>query len=166
MPRNRPAYAPEMRQKIVELAQAGRNAASLAREYEPTETTIRNWIAQADRNASVRSDGLTTGSQYTVLAFGTRCRQAGVRPSMGSVGDAYDNAMCESFFATLECELIDRVGLRTPEEAETAVFEFIEVWYNSRRRHSALDIQSPIEHESNQLGVTQDTSPGLSTGTV
>jgi transposase len=60
MPRTRPAYPPELRQKIVELARAGRNAASLAREFEPTETTIRNWIAQADRDAGVRSDGLTT----------------------------------------------------------------------------------------------------------
>jgi putative transposase len=105
------------------------------------------------------------GSQYTSVTFGNRCRQAGVRPSMGSVGDAYDNAMCESFFATLECELIDRVRMRTPEEAETAVFEFIEGWYNPRRRHSALDFQSPIEYESNHLGVTQDTSPELSTET-
>jgi putative transposase len=105
------------------------------------------------------------GSQYTALAFGARCRQAGIRPSMGSVGDAYDNAMCESFFATLECELIDRVRLHTPEEAEMAVFEFIEGWYNSRRRHSALDMQSPIEYESSHLGVTQDTSPDLSTET-
>lgn len=60
MPRTRPAYPPELRQKIVELARAGRTAASLAREFEPTETTIRNWIAQADRDAGVRGDGLTT----------------------------------------------------------------------------------------------------------
>jgi transposase len=60
MPRTRPAYAPELRQKIIDLARAGRNAASLAREFEPTETTIRNWIAQADRDTGVRSDGLTT----------------------------------------------------------------------------------------------------------
>lgn len=105
------------------------------------------------------------GSQYTSVAFGTRCRQAGVRPSMGSVGDAYDNAMCQSFFATLECELLYRFRLRTPEEAETAVFEFIEGWYNSRRRHSALKYHSPIEYESKHLGVTQDTSPDLSTET-
>jgi putative transposase len=103
------------------------------------------------------------GSQYTAVAFGTRCRQAGIRPSMGSVGDAYDNAMCESFFATLECELLDRVRLRTPQEAESAVFEFIEGWYNSRRRHSALNYQSPMEYESLHLGVAQDTSPDLST---
>ena len=66
---------------------------------------------------------------------------------MGSVGDCYDNAMCESFFATLECELLDRVTLRTPAEARTAVFEFIEGWYNPTRRHSALDYLSPIDFE-------------------
>jgi putative transposase len=105
------------------------------------------------------------GSQYTSIAFGNRCRQAGVRPSMGSVGDAYDNAMCESFFATLECELLDRTRLRTPAEAEDAVFEFIEGWYNSRRRHSALNYHSPMEYELKHLGVTKDTSPDLSTET-
>lgn len=103
------------------------------------------------------------GSQYTSIAFGNRCRQAGVRPSMGSVGDAYDNAMCESFFATLECELLDRTRLRTPEEAERAVFEFIEGWYNPHRRHSALNYDSPIEYEYKHLGVTQYTSSDLST---
>jgi putative transposase len=105
------------------------------------------------------------GSQYTSIAFGNRCRQAGVRPSMGSVGDAYDNALCESFFATLECELLDRTRLRTPEEAESAVFEFIEGWYNSCRRHSALNYDSPIEYELKHLGVTQATSSDLSTET-
>jgi len=80
------------------------------------------------------------GSQYTTIAFGNRCREAGVQPSVGSVGDAHDNAMCESFFATLECELIDRVRLRTREEAEQAVFEFIEGWYNPHRRHSSLEL--------------------------
>ena len=87
------------------------------------------------------------GSQYTAVAFGLRCRTAGVRPSMGSVGDCYDNALCESFFATLECELLDRVTLRTPREARLAVFDFIEGWYNSRRRHSALNYESPLAFE-------------------
>ena len=61
------------------------------------------------------------GTQYTSIAFGLRCKEAGVRPSMGSVGDAYDNAMCESFFATLECELIERKSLRNQAEAKMAV---------------------------------------------
>jgi len=87
------------------------------------------------------------GCQYTAIEFGRRCREANVRPSMGSVGDCYDNAMCESFFATLECELLDRVTLRTPAEARTAVFEFIEGWYNPARRHSSLDYESPLTFE-------------------
>jgi len=87
------------------------------------------------------------GSQYTSVAFGRRCRAAGVRPSMGSVGDAYDNAMCESFFATLETELIDRSSFRSRVEARMAIFDFIEGFYNPRRRHSGLDYLSPIEYE-------------------
>ena len=87
------------------------------------------------------------GCQYTSLAFGGRCREAGVRPSMGSVGDAYDNAMCESFFATLECELLDREHFRTQADARLAVFDFIEGWYNPRRRHSSLDYLSPTSFE-------------------
>jgi len=87
------------------------------------------------------------GSQYTSLAFGQRCQQAGVRPSMGAVGDCFDNAMCESFFATLECELLERRRFQTQLEARMAVFDFIEGWYNPRRRHSALGYLSPVEYE-------------------
>jgi putative transposase len=87
------------------------------------------------------------GSQYTSVAFGNRCTEAGVRPSMGSVGDCFDNALCESFFATLECELLDRQSFRTRIEARREVFEFIEGWYNTHRRHSALGYQSPTEYE-------------------
>ncbi len=87
------------------------------------------------------------GTQYTSIGFGNRCRQAGVRPSMGSVGDCYDNAMCESFFATLECELIDRQSFRTRAEDRMAIFDFIEGWYNPRRRHSSIGYCSPLEFE-------------------
>jgi putative transposase len=87
------------------------------------------------------------GTQYTSIAFGLRCRAAGVRPSMGSVGDCFDNAMCESFFATLECELLDRRKFKTQAEARLAIFDFVEGWYNSRRRHSALGYLSPAEFE-------------------
>ena len=79
------------------------------------------------RNVIHHSD---QGSQYTSLAFGGRCREAGVRPSMGSVGDAYDNAMCESFFATLECELLARRRFASQAEARMAFFSYIEGWYN------------------------------------
>jgi len=91
------------------------------------------------------------GCQYTSIDFGKRCREAGVRPSMGSVGDCYDNAMCESFFATLECELLDRTSFATTAEAELAVFDFIEGFYNPRRRHSALGQLAPAVFESRRL---------------
>lgn len=87
------------------------------------------------------------GCQYTSIAFGLRCKEVDVRPSMGSVGDAYDNAMCESFFATLECELLDRKRFKTQAEARMAVFDFIEGFYNPRRRHSALGQISPLNFE-------------------
>src|SRR4029450_4037268 len=74
------------------------------------------------------------GCQYTSIAFGNGCQALGVRPSMGRVGDAYDNAMAESFFATLECELLDRRRFKTQAEARMAVFAFIEGFYNPRRR--------------------------------
>jgi putative transposase len=105
------------------------------------------------------------GSQYTSVAFGLRCREAGVRSSMGSVDDAYDNALCESFFATLECELLDRVSLHTREEARQEVLEFIEGFYNTRRRHSSIGYDSPIQFEEKHLGVAQFTSLSLSTET-
>jgi putative transposase len=87
------------------------------------------------------------GCQYTSIAFGNRCRKAGVRPSMGSIGDCYDNAMCESFFATLECELLDRHRFRTAAEAKAAIFTFIESWYNRHRRHSSIGYLSPNQYE-------------------
>ena len=87
------------------------------------------------------------GSQYTSLAFGEHCREAGIAQSMGSVGDAYDNAMCESFFATLECELIDRRRFPTVAKARREVFQFIEGFYNTRRLHSALGYKSPANFE-------------------
>ena len=91
------------------------------------------------------------GGQYTSYAFGGRCRKAGVRPSMGAVGDAYDNAMCESFFATLECELIRRRSFSTRQEARLEVFQFIEGWYNPHRRHSSLGYASPVAFEAQAL---------------
>lgn len=99
------------------------------------------------------------GSQYTSLAFGHRCREAGVRPSMGSVGDAYDNAMCESFFATLECELLARCRFKTRANARNAVFAFIEGFYNRRRRHSSIGYVSPVEYERQHDQPTVDPSP-------
>jgi putative transposase len=87
------------------------------------------------------------GCQYTSIAFGNRCKAMGVRPSMGTVGDAYDNAMAESFFATLECELIDRRTWHTHAQAKSEIFTWIEAWYNPRRRHSSIGQMSPMNFE-------------------
>ena len=118
------------------------------------ETHLRTELVLAALNMAVAQRRPTDvihhsdqGCQYTSVAFGKRCAEAGVRPSMGSVGDAYDNALCESFFATLECELLDRHRFRTQVEARLAVLDFIEGWYNPRRRHSALDYRSPMFFE-------------------
>ena len=98
------------------------------------------------------------GSQYTSIAFGNRCKEMGVRPSMGSVGDAYDNAMAESFFASLECELIARRSWKTKTEARMAVFTWIESWYNPCRRHSGLNYQSPnnFERKHHELKINSE----------
>ena len=99
------------------------------------------------------------GSQYTSIAFGERCKKMGVRPSMGTVGDAYDNAMAESFFATLECELIDRRSWPTKTDARLALFTYIEGWYNPRRRHSALGQTSPANFERKYIENTRTPLP-------
>lgn len=87
------------------------------------------------------------GGQYTSIAFGAHCREAGIDVSMGSVGDCYDNAITESFFATLECELLARSTFHTHAEARTALFAFIEGFYNTHRRHSALGYLTPAAFE-------------------
>ena len=99
------------------------------------------------------------GSQYTSLAFGKRCKEAGVRPSMGSVGDTYDNALCESFFATLECELLERRRFASQIVARMACFSFIEGFYNPTRRHSALGYRSPICYEQEMQTDRQSATP-------
>jgi len=93
------------------------------------------------------------GSQYTSLAFGKRCGEAGVRPSMGSVGDAYDNAMAESFFSTLEAELLSRRRFTSQVEARMACFSYIEGWYNPVRLHSGLGYRSPMTYEADMQDV-------------
>jgi putative transposase len=107
------------------------------------------------------------GSQYTSLAFGKRCKEMNVRVSMGTVGDAYDNAMAESFFASLECELIDRRVWKTLTEARMAVFTWIESWYNPHRLHSSLGYKSPnnFERKLQEIDtVTTSRQDGLPTG--
>jgi len=87
------------------------------------------------------------GAQYTSWAFGHRLRDAGLLGSMGRVGSAYDNAMMESFFGTLQRELLDRRQWATRKELASAIFEWIEAWYNPRRRHTSIDNLSPVDYE-------------------
>jgi putative transposase len=87
------------------------------------------------------------GSQYTSVEFGKRLKEAGLLPSVGSVGDAYDNSMAQSFVSTLKRELVHRRSWPTPQSARVAIFEYIEAFYNTRRRHSALGQTSPAEYE-------------------
>ena len=91
------------------------------------------------------------GCQYTSYAFGKRCREAGIMPSMGTVGDAYDNAMAESFFATLEREVLNRRRFTSQAEAKMAIFDWLEGWYNPHRRHSSLGYRSPVNYERHAL---------------
>lgn len=88
------------------------------------------------------------GSQYTAWAFGQRLRAAGLLPSMGSIGDCYDNAMMESFWGTLQLEVLDTRTWETRDELANAIFEWIECWYNPERRHSSIGMLSPVEFET------------------
>jgi putative transposase len=87
------------------------------------------------------------GTEYTAIAFGKRCELLGIQMSMGSVGDCYDNAMMESFFSSLEAEVLDRNRFRTRQEARRAIFSWLAGWYNNRRRHSGVEYLSPQEFE-------------------
>ncbi len=91
------------------------------------------------------------GSQYTSVEFGGALKRAGILPSMGSVGDAYDNAMAESFVATLKKELLHPETWPTRDAARGAIFEYIECFYNPRRRHSSIGYLSPAEYERSTM---------------
>ena len=92
------------------------------------------------------------GSQYTSVEFGSRLKEAGLLPSMGSVADAYDNALAESFVSTLKRELLHRHSWPSKEGVRMGIFEYIECFYNPRRRHSSLGQMSPVEYEQARLG--------------
>jgi putative transposase len=96
------------------------------------------------------------GSQYTSWAFGQRLRTAGLLASMGTVGDCYDNAMMESFWGTLQLEVLDQTPWKTRDELANAIFEWIECWYNPKRRHSSLGMHSPVTFEALHTGSDQD----------
>ena len=95
------------------------------------------------------------GAQFVSLAFGQKARAAGIAQSMGSKGDCFDNAVAESFFATLKKELVHRRSWPTKDELRTEVFDYIEVFYNRERRHSSLGQRSPADYEKMQLTGSQ-----------
>lgn len=99
------------------------------------------------------------GSQYTSFAFTRRLKDAGITPSMGTVGDALDNAMCESLIGTMKTELLNRQPWKTIDDVSIAVFEWLEAWYNRRRRHSALGYLTPLEYEDQHTDGNQLTNP-------
>lgn len=88
------------------------------------------------------------GSTYTSWAFGRRLRGAGILGSMGSIGDCFDNAVAESFFGTLQLELLDEHRWENRQQLALAVFEWIEAWYNPKRRHSHCKMLSPVDYEA------------------
>lgn len=103
------------------------------------------WRRRPPEGAIVHSDH---GSQYTSWAFGRRLRAAGLLGSMGTIGDAYDNSMAESFFGTLQLELLDRRSWQNRRELSLAVFDYIEAFYNPERRHTQIGDVSPVEFEA------------------
>ena len=125
--------------KVVGWAMSARQTAALVSSALAMAVDTR-----APRAVVLHSD---RGCQYTALAFTRSCEQAGVQRSMGAVGSCYDNAMAESLFATVECELLQRVRFATREQARSEIFRFLEGFYNLRRRHSALGYRSPAEFE-------------------
>jgi putative transposase len=96
------------------------------------------------------------GSQYTSWAFGQRLRAAGLLASMGTVGDCYDNSMMESFWGTMQLELLDTKEWQTRDELANAIFEWIECWYNPKRRHSSIEMHSPVAFETLHTGPDPD----------
>ncbi|MGH3828372.1 MAG: transposase [Pseudonocardiaceae bacterium] len=88
------------------------------------------------------------GTQYTSWAFGQRLRDTGLLPSMGTIGDCYDNSMMESFWGTPQLEVLDSRTWETRAELANSIFEWIECWYNTERRHSSIGMLRPAEYEA------------------
>ena len=121
-------------------------------DASPTAALVTNALGMAIDNRQpsgtiIHSD---QGVQFTSWAFTRRAQESGLLPSMGSVGDCYDNSMIESFWSRMQVELLDRKRWRTRLELANAIFEYIEIFHNRQRRHSAIGMLSPIEFERQQ----------------
>jgi putative transposase len=117
----------------------------------PTATLATNALAMAieQRRPEAGSTIIHSdqGTQFTSWAFTRRAIDSGLLPSMGSVGDCYDNAMIEAFWSRMQVELLDRQRWKTRIELANAIFEYLEIWHNRQRRHSALGMLTPVEFE-------------------
>ena len=110
-------------------------------------------MAIGTRNPSGTLIHSDQGTQFTSWAFTHRAKASGLVPSMGSIGDCYDNAMIEAFWSRMQVELLDRQTWRTRVELANAIFEYLEIFHNRQRRHSALEMLTPIEFEARELTV-------------
>jgi transposase InsO family protein len=113
-------------------------------------TLVVNALDMAIKQRRVKKGSIVHadhGVQFTSWSFTERIRDAGLMPSFGSVGDAFDNAMMESFWSSMQYELLDRKKWKTRLELSNAIFDYIEIFYNRQRRHSSLDYVSPVEFE-------------------
>lgn len=120
-------------------------------DAQPTAALVTNALGMAIEQRSPR-DGTTVihsdqGTQFTSWAFTKRAVDSGLLPSMGSVGDCYDNAMVESFWSRMQVELLNRQRWKTRTELANAIFEYLEIFHNRQRRHSSLGMLSPVEYE-------------------
>jgi len=114
-------------------------------------TLVINALDMAIRNRRPTPGGIVHadhGTQFTSWLFGEKIRSAGLLPSFGSVGDGLDNAMVESFWSSMQIELLNRKKWNTRVELANAIFEYIEIFHNRQRRHSALGYRTPIEYET------------------
>lgn len=124
-------------------------------DSSPNAALVTNALGMAIETREATSQTAIHSDQGTVFgswAFTQRARDAGLLPSMGSVGDCYDNSMMESFSSRMQVELLDTKRWKTRIELANAMFDYLEIWHNRRRRHSQLGMLSPIEFERNQAG--------------
>lgn len=124
-------------------------------DSSPTAALVTNALGMAIDSRTptgviIHSD---QGVQFASWAFTDRAKQSGLLPSMGSVGDCYDNAMIESFWSRMQVELLDRQRWRTRVELANAIFDYLEIWHNRQRRHSQLGMLTPVEYERTKLSV-------------
>lgn len=120
-------------------------------DSSPTAVLVTNALGMAIDNRVPQSGTIIhsdQGVQYGSWAFTKRAKDSGLVPSMGSVGDCYDNAMMESFWSRMQVELLDRHRWRTRVELANAIFDYLEIWHNRQRRHSQLGWLTPIEFEN------------------